>query len=113
VVIIKPRGETFGGRIAAPAIREAAELLIDYLGIPRGRNPIVEHPGRIDIASESLPPINAHVPSFYGLSKKTLLPLLLRGDIRVEIYGDGWVRRQSPPPGTPITANTVIELELE
>jgi cell division protein FtsI (penicillin-binding protein 3) len=113
VVIIKPRCETFGGRIAAPAIREAAEQLIDYLGIPRGRNPIVEHPGRIDIASESLPPISTHVPSFYGLSKKTLLPLLLRADIHVEIYGDGWVRRQSPPPGTPITAYMVIELELE
>jgi cell division protein FtsI (penicillin-binding protein 3) len=113
VVIIKPRGETYGGRIAAPAIREAAEQLIDYLGIPRGRNPIVEHPGRIDIAGELLPPRGSHGHGFYGLSKITLIPLLLRSDIRVEISGDGWVRRQSPPPGTAIPSNTVIVLELE
>jgi cell division protein FtsI (penicillin-binding protein 3) len=114
VVIIKPRGgETYGGRIAAPAIREAAELLIDYLGIPRGRNPIVEHPGSMVFTEEVLPVIDNRVPNFYGLSKKTLVPLLERNDIRVEILGDGWVRRQSPPPETPITANTVIELCLE
>jgi len=113
VVIIKPRGETYGGRIAAPAIREAAELLIDYLGIPRGRNPIVEHPGSIAFPEERLPAFSTHIPSFHGLAKKTLLPLLLRNDIRVEIFGEGWVRRQSPPPGTPITGGTVIQLELE
>jgi cell division protein FtsI (penicillin-binding protein 3) len=113
VVIIKPRGETYGGRIAAPAIREGAEQLIDYLGIPRGRNPIVEHPGSINLTEELLPSVDTHVPNFYGLSKKTLLPLLLRDDIRVEISGEGWVRRQSPPPGTPIVPDTIIELELE
>jgi len=113
VVIIKPRGETYGGRIAAPAIREGAEQLINYLGIPRGRNPIVEHPGSINLTEELLPSIDTHVPNFYGLSKKTLLPLLLRDDIRVEISGEGWVRRQSPPPGTPIAPGTIIELELE
>jgi cell division protein FtsI (penicillin-binding protein 3) len=113
VVIIKPRGETYGGRIAAPAIREAAEQLIDYLGIPRGRNPIVEHPGIIGLPEELLPSVDTFVPSFYGLSKKTLLPLLLRNDIRVEITGEGWVRRQFPLPGTPLTPDTKIELILE
>jgi cell division protein FtsI (penicillin-binding protein 3) len=113
VVIIKPRGETYGGRIAAPAIREAAELLIDYLGIPRGRNPIVEHPGIIGLPEELLPSVDTYVPRFYGLSKKTLLPLLLRNDTRVEITGEGWVRQQFPLPGTPLTPDTVIELILE
>jgi cell division protein FtsI (penicillin-binding protein 3) len=113
VVIIKPRGETYGGRIAAPAIREAAERLIDYLGIPRGRNPIVEHTGNIEFTERVLPAIGSQVPDFSGLSKKTLLPLLLRDDINVEIYGEGWVKRQSPPPGTPMTQDTIIELSLE
>jgi cell division protein FtsI (penicillin-binding protein 3) len=53
------------------------------------------------------------VPNFGGYSKRELLPLLFRDDIRVEISGDGWVRRQSPPPGTPLDADTVIHLELE
>ena len=113
VVIIKPRGETYGGRIAAPAIREAAEQLIDYFGIPRGRNPIVDHPGRIEIARETLPAVGPYMPNLYGLSKRTLLPLLTRNDLRVEIFGDGWVRRQSPPPGAAIRPDTVIELDLE
>jgi cell division protein FtsI (penicillin-binding protein 3) len=113
IVIIKPRGEIYGGRIAAPAIREAAEELINYLGIPRGRNIILEHPGSLDFSAEELPAIGAVVPSFYSLSKKTLLPLTLRSDIRVEIYGEGWVRSQSPLPGTPVTAGMVLELYLE
>jgi cell division protein FtsI (penicillin-binding protein 3) len=113
VVIFKPRGEILGGRIAAPAIREAADELINYLGIPRGRNPIVEHHGRINLVQETLPTIGSRVPNFYGLSKRTLLPLLSRNDIRVEIFGDGWVRRQLPVPGTVIGPDTVIELILE
>jgi cell division protein FtsI (penicillin-binding protein 3) len=113
VAIIKPRGETYGGRIAAPAIKEAAEEIVNYLGIPRGRNPWRSHTGSIDIAEEKIPVIGARVPNFYGLSKKTILPLLLRNDLHVEIWGDGWVKRQSPPPGTVLTADMVIELYLE
>jgi len=113
VAIIKPRGETYGGRIAAPAIKEAAEEIVNYLGIPRGRTPWYPHSGVIDIPEERLPAIGARIPSFYGFSKKTLLPLLLRNDLHIEMWGDGWVRRQSPPPGTVLTADMVIELYLE
>jgi cell division protein FtsI (penicillin-binding protein 3) len=113
VAIIKPRGETLGGRIAAPAIKEAAEEIVNYLGIPRGRTPWWPHPGSINIEEENLPSIGARIPNFNGLSKKTVLPLLLRNDLHVEMYGDGWVKRQSPPPGTVLTADTVIELFFE
>jgi cell division protein FtsI (penicillin-binding protein 3) len=112
-VIIKPRGETYGGRIAAPAIRKAAEELIDYLGIPRGRNPPIEVSDSIEITEKLLPYVGTHVPDFSGLAKKTLQPLLLRNDLHVEIFGEGWVKYQSPPPGSPITNDTVIELTLE
>jgi cell division protein FtsI (penicillin-binding protein 3) len=113
LVIIKPKGEIFGGRIAAPAIREAAESLIDYLGIPRGRNPQISHPPSVNIPAGRLPPIQGRVPDFTGISKRVLLPLLLRDDINVEIRGDGWVRRQSPPPGTQVSDGMTIILELE
>jgi cell division protein FtsI (penicillin-binding protein 3) len=111
--VIKPKGENYGGRIAAPAIREAAELLIDYLGIPRGRNSLTDHSGTFNIPGETLPEIGSTVPRFFGLSKRTLLPLLDRRDIRVEIRGDGWVKTQSPPTGTQVTPGMVIILELE
>jgi len=113
IAIIKPRGETYGGRIAAPAIKEAAEEIVNYLGIPRGLNSWVPHPGSISVEEERIPAIGARVPNFYGLSKKTVLPLLLRNDLHVEMWGDGWVKRQSPPPGTVLTADTVIELYFE
>ncbi|MDR2370212.1 MAG: PASTA domain-containing protein, partial [Treponema sp.] len=113
LAIIKPRGEYFGGRIAAPPIREAAEELTDYLGIPRGRNPQVSHPAQVALPPETIPVIADTVPDLEGLSKRALLPLLLRDDLQIEIQGDGWVRRQSPPPGTPIAPDTVIRVELE
>jgi len=53
------------------------------------------------------------VPDFTGISKRVLLPLLLRDDIHVEIRGEGWVQRQSPPAGTPFTDGMNLILELE
>jgi cell division protein FtsI (penicillin-binding protein 3) len=113
LAIIRPRGEIYGGRIAAPWIREAAEELVDYLGIPRGRNPQINHSSTITLPLDRLPEISDIMPDLSGLSKRTLLPLLFRDDIRVEILGDGWVVRQSPPAGTPLAENQVIILELE
>ena len=114
LVIVKPKaGEIFGGRIAAPPIREAAEELINYLGIPRGRNPQLSHSGIITLPQINYPGVGDTVPDFTGLSKRQLLPLILREDLYIRISGDGWVRHQSPPPNTPIGPDTVIILVLE
>jgi cell division protein FtsI (penicillin-binding protein 3) len=114
LVIVKPQGASYlGGRIAAPPIREAAEALINYLGIPRGRNPQIVHSGAVSIPALPYPALDETMPDFYGVAKRLLLPLLLRDDLKIEISGDGWVVRQSPAPGTPITGDTVIVLELE
>jgi cell division protein FtsI (penicillin-binding protein 3) len=114
LVIVKPYGASYlGGRIAAPPIREAAEELINYLGIPRGRNPQITHSGTIPIPDSPNIAVNGTVPDFIGVAKRYLTPLLLRDDLRMQVYGDGWVVRQSPPPGTLVTNETVIILELE
>ena len=113
LAIIKPQGENFGGRIAAPAIRETADILINYTGIPRGRNPQISHPSAINIQTSILPALENEVPDYTGCAKRILLPLLLHETVNVEIYGDGWVRRQTPPPGTPVTEGLTIILELE
>ncbi|MDR2048208.1 MAG: penicillin-binding protein 2 [Treponema sp.] len=114
LVIVKPRGNYyFGARIAAPAIRETAEQLIDYLGIPRGRNPQVAHPGSIAIPADEDLRIGERIPDFTGFSKRSLVPLLLRDDLVLDIRGEGWVRHQIPPPGTPFTPGMTILLELE
>jgi len=113
LAIVKPQGQIFGARIAAPAIREAAESLIDYLGIQGARNQQIIHPSTVTIPTQRLPSVQTNVPNFIGLAKRVVLPLLLRDDIVVEIRGDGWVRRQSPPAGTPVTQGMKIILELE
>ena len=113
LAIIKPRGEILAGRIAAPPIREAAEVLINYLGIPRGRNPQITHPGTIAIPILPFPSVDETIPDFTGVAKRQLIPLLLRDDLHIRVYGDGWVVRQSPPAGTPLDSNSVIVLILE
>ncbi|MDR2757825.1 MAG: transpeptidase family protein [Spirochaetaceae bacterium] len=114
LAIIKPQGVSYlGGRIAAPPIREAAEVLVDYLGIPRGKNPQVVHSGSVSIPQEESPLLSDRVPDFSGYSKRSLLPLLLQDEVHIEITGDGWVRRQYPPPGTPLSPGDTITLELE
>ncbi|MDR1058581.1 MAG: transpeptidase family protein [Treponema sp.] len=114
LVIVKPKGSSIlGGRIAAPPIREAAEALINYLGIPRGRNLQITHPGTVTIPSILPLIVDDRVPDFTGVSKRRLLPFLLRDDLNVHISGDGWVVRQYPPPGTAIGPETEILLELE
>jgi cell division protein FtsI (penicillin-binding protein 3) len=113
LVIVKPKGEIYGGRIAAPAIREAAEALVDYLGIPRGLNPQVSHSPQVILPQDRIPVLGDLVPDFTGYSKRSLIPLLLRDDLHIEMRGEGWVRRQSPPPGSPLEPDTVIYLEFE
>ncbi|MDR2376931.1 MAG: transpeptidase family protein [Treponema sp.] len=113
MVIVKPKGEIYGGRIAAPAIRQAAESLVDYLGIPRGLNPLVLHSPQVILPQEQTPVITNVVPDFTGFSKRSLIPLFLRDDLHIEMQGEGWVRRQSPSPGTPLGPGTIIYLEFE
>ncbi|MDR3324925.1 MAG: penicillin-binding protein, partial [Spirochaetaceae bacterium] len=94
IVIVKPKGESYlGGRIASPYIRESAEALVNYLGIPRGRNPQVSHSGSIPLTRDAVPAVGDAVPDLRGLSKRQILPLLLRDDLNFQLSGEGWVKR--------------------
>lgn len=110
IVIEKAQGETYSGRIVAPVIGEAADVIIDHLGIQRGGTSSFAHSGLITVNREPELTLTDTVPDFTGMSKRSVLPLLERDDIRVIMHGDGWVTAQSPAPGTPVTENMVIEL---
>jgi cell division protein FtsI (penicillin-binding protein 3) len=86
---------------------------VDYLWIPRGKNPQVVHSGAVTIPKGEAPVLSDTVPDFSGYSKRSLLPLLLQDEVHIEISGEGWVRRQHPPPGTPLAPGDTITLELE
>jgi cell division protein FtsI (penicillin-binding protein 3) len=114
IAIVKPKGWSYlGGQIAAPPIREAAEALVNYMGIPRGRSPQISHSGSVQFSNERLPDIDVYMPDFTGYSKRQLLPLLLLDEINVDIQGEGWVTRQNPPPGTQVAYGMKLELFLE
>ncbi len=113
IVVEKAKGETYGGRIVAPVIGEAADIIIDHLGMSRGGAASLEHNGVITLSSSKGVEIGSVVPDFTGKSKRDLLPLMERTDISLHINGSGWVTSQSPEPGTPVTENMVIELNLE
>ena len=113
IVVEKAKGETYGGRIVAPVIGEAADVIIDHLGMSRGGAASLEHNGVIKISSSKGIEVDSVVPDFTGKSKRELLPLMGRTDIQLNINGSGWVTSQSPAPGTPVTENMIIELNLE
>nr|MBP7480261.1 PASTA domain-containing protein [Spirochaetaceae bacterium] len=113
IVISKAQGETYAGRIVAPVIADAADVIIDHLGLARSGASSIAHTGKIAITSGTAPVIGTTVPNFTGTPKRLLIPLLDRNDLRIIINGDGWVYAQSPEPGTPVTENMLIELHLQ
>lgn len=113
IVIEKAKGETYAGRIVAPVIAKAADEIIDHLGISREGAASFEHSGRVTIKENSPLTIGKVVPDFTGRPKRDLIPLLGRKDLNFTIKGEGWVSSQNPEPGTPITENMTIELDLE
>lgn len=113
LAIIKPVGESYGGRIAAPVIREAAEAILDITDVPRGDSPVVAHPGTVRIPAAAPVTIGDTMPDLTGTPKRLLLPLLGRKDIQVRLEGEGYVVKQSPAPGSPVKPGTQIDLELK
>lgn len=113
IVITKAKGETYAGRIVAPIIAEAADVIIDHLGLARKNASSLAHSGKIELPIRNTPEIQNTVPNFIGLSKRELVPLLERDDIRFIIRGDGWVFSQNPAPGTPVEEQMTIELNLQ
>ncbi len=113
IVIEKAKGETYAGRIVAPIIKEAADVIIDHLGMSRGDAASLAHSGKISIPAAKPLALGAQLPDFTGMSKRELLPLFTRTDISIRLNGSGWVTSQNPPAGTPVTENMTIELNLE
>lgn len=113
LTIIKPVGETYGGRIAAPVISKAANAIIDYRGMGRTSATSVRHTGILQVQKNQPVELGSHMPDLKGISKRMLTPLLQRSDISVHIEGDGYVITQFPEPGTPIKQGMHIELNLE
>lgn len=113
IVIEKAQGETYAGRIVAPVIAEAADIIIDHLGMSRDSATSLAHSGRITIPADTPIMLGTVVPDFTGLSLRELLPLWENEHINLVVEGSGWVTRQRPTAGAPLMENMTIELYLE
>ncbi len=114
VVLENPEGDRpYGGILAAPIFKEAAEELISYLGIPRASDTVYTHTPRVELKSSGPITLGEVMPDLTGLPKRRLAGMLARTDIRVLIEGEGYVARQDPPPGTRIGPGITITLGLE
>ena len=113
LAVIRPAGQTYGSLIAAPAISEAANAIIDYRGMGRTNAPNVSHTGIIKQNRQTPVVLGTTMPNLIGTPKRLLLDLLMRTDITVKLTGDGYVASQSPAAGTPIAKGMIIELTLE
>ena len=113
IVITKAKGETYAGRIVAPVVAEAADVIIDHMGLSRESAASLAHSGLISVPAGSLPDIVNVLPDFTGIPKRNLTALLTHDKLNVVIKGDGYVVAQHPPAGTPVTEGMTIEFYLD
>jgi len=93
--------------------RQAAERLVNLLDIPLGGSPALQHSGRLRLPSVQPVAIGDRMPDLTGTAKRSLLPLLEREDLQVVFVGEGYVVRQSPPPGETVQEGMTLRLEFE
>ena len=114
LAIVKPTlgPSYYGGRIAAPLVKEAAETILNLTDIPRGSNPTVSHPDTVVLPPVKPIAIGDTMPDLTGVPKRLLMPLLERKDISVKMSGEGYVVSQSPSPGAPVAPGAELTLEF-
>lgn len=112
--IFKPKGASiYGGRIAAPFVKDAVNIIANLYGVARSGSASVSHSGRIAVSGTEPVRLGDTMPDLRGKPKRALTALLERKDIDVEISGDGWVVEQSPEPGAALEPGIRIVLRLE
>ncbi len=115
-VIVKPYGESYlGGRIATIPVRHAAESLMDYLKLHRGRNPVERQSATVYFDPEPpLPTLEGVMPDFRDYSKISLIPLIEADTgYTIRLEGNGHVKAQDPPAGSELVHGDIITLYLE
>ena len=127
VFIDEPRGDVYGGEVAAPVFREVAEYALKSLGVrpteaeaaPPPAEPaaaLAEAPGAPaiddDPPSRSAPAGEVAVPALQGLPARFALRELEALALAGEIQGSGRVAAQAPRPGEVVERGTRVRLVL-
>ncbi|MGP1438143.1 MAG: penicillin-binding protein [Treponema sp.] len=110
---VRPVGKTYGELIAAPAISQVSNEIIDYLGMARENAQTVEHSGKVVITqTEEDVQIMEIMPNLIGKSKRQLLNALKEKKYKIILNGDGYIYQQTPKAGTKLEQGETIELYL-
>ncbi len=129
VFVDEPKGEIYGGEVAAPVFREIAEHAMTTLGVPpstavaqaspiaapRPEPAVRELPDPQPIAAPPPRPARGPgvaVPSLEGLSARSALRALEALDLGADLEGSGRVARQSPRPGEVVERGGRVQLTL-
>ncbi|MGB0453795.1 MAG: penicillin-binding protein [Bacteriovoracaceae bacterium] len=132
VYVEKPDSKIYyGNAIAAPIFKKVAEYILfknkDIQNIKlskvikeskKEKTKIAKKPKRksdnVRLRSSSrLKVIKGVMPSFIGLTKRSVLEISKKHNLKVYYKGKGVVTRQDPKPGASINASTSISLKLE
>ncbi len=110
VVVDEPKGQVYGGVVAAPAFNQIAVKTAYYLGIPptepvaRAAAPQAKEAvrrGSVAITRVSTSPAESAMvmPDLRGLSMGRVVDVMGRYPVKLNLVGTGVVRLQTPAPG--------------
>jgi cell division protein FtsI (penicillin-binding protein 3) len=117
VVIDEPRGQVYGGVVAAPAFNQIAVKTAYYLGIPPteamasspSRAPALSPGGvRATPVSTARAESPTVMPDLIGLSMGRVVDVMGRYSVRLSLSGSGVARAQTPPPGAVLFPGTEV-----
>jgi cell division protein FtsI (penicillin-binding protein 3) len=131
VFIDEPKGEIYGGEVAAPAFKQIAEYALKMLGVPptgpvaaaavpaidpqpeavveeEAVLPAVELASRVSATGASA----VAVPPLAGLPARTAIRLLEAQGLLADVNGSGRVKEQSPTAGRMVDRGSRVRLTL-
>ena len=89
-----------------------ARFLTGYYRIPPNDAEPLLHPAHVEVSATPTLTFDDAIPDLTGAPLRRLLPLLAQSGIRVVLHGSGYVARQDPAPGSPVTPGEPIRLWL-
>lgn len=115
VVVDEPKGEQFGGVIAAPPFREIAEGALRYLrvapSVPQ-RSIGMEPPLLATFSQKQEPVLRAAVPDLKGLDARAAVACATAAGLFVEAVGSGVVTTQNPGAGEALPGDRRVSITL-
>jgi stage V sporulation protein D (sporulation-specific penicillin-binding protein) len=105
VVLYHPKGQTYGGVIAAPVFQAVVEDSLERMGVPRRQEPTPKLQGNIFQKED------VSVPNVTNFPQKDAETILRQAGLKYQFHGEGEiVFDQVPQPGTKVPWGTIVQL---